>query len=592
MYTTESLETLRHRIDLVEVISSHVDLKRSGAMFKACCPFHEEKTPSFMIKRGDTHYHCYGCGAHGDAIAFLMNHVRMGFSEAVEYLAERFQVALEKTHEPITKGPSKAKLKEALEYACQFYHFLLLYSEEGHEALSYLYARGIDLAFIKRFAVGYAPKQRDSLLRFSKEKDLSEEILETSGLIKIGERGGAYDFFSERILFPIRDAMGAVIGFSGRKFRESTLGGKYVNTPETPLFKKSQVLFGLSYSRKRIAKEKKVIIVEGQIDALRLIESGFDYTIAGQGTAFGEGHVQEVVQLGVQEVFLALDSDSAGEEAAFKIGDLFQKRGVAVKVAALPAGSDPDSFLKAHGPEAFEELLKASQDYLSFAFSLRAKQIDLTNPALKSALIEELTRKIRAWDHPVMVFESLRKLAQLANVPEETLGITAIPTSTTMRKSARAGTSSLPIDPDRVLEIDLLRWVLLGGPQQGQILKLASENIPTENLRDPSCRKVLDACKHELEQGQSVDLLRLSGLFEETEDPEFLHEILQKKVNLQKAFEGCKITLKALLEREWLEELEEIKLKIQSGKLSDDEALEHAKRYAQIRKTSPKVKET
>ncbi len=591
MYTPESLETLRQRIDLVDVLSSHVDLKRSGAIFKACCPFHEEKTPSFMVKRGDSHYHCFGCGAHGDAIAFLMTHLRMGFSEAVDHLAERFQVALVKMDGAEPKGPSKTQLKEVLEYACQFYHFLLLYSEEGHNALSYLFSRGIDLSFINRFQVGYAPKQRESLLRFAHEKGIADELLEQTGLIKKGERG-AYDFFGERILFPIRDGMGAVIGFSGRKFQEATVGGKYVNTPETPLFKKSHVLFGLSYSRKRIAKERKAIIVEGQIDALMLIDAGFDYTVAGQGTAFGDGHVQEIIQLGVNEVFLALDSDDAGQEATFKIGDLFQKKGVAVKAASLPKGSDPDSFLKEKGPDAFSRLLESSQDYLSFAFHWKASKIDLSNPAHKSALIEELTKQIRAWEHPVMVYESLRELAKLADVPEEALGGVSAPGATVIKMAAKAGMSKFAVDPDRILEIDLLRWVLLSGPEQSKVINLISENVPTEKMRILSCRQVLDLCIEQHSLGHSVDLLRLSGLFDESQDQELMAEIMQKKVNLQKSYDNCKITLKALLERNWLEEMEEIKRRIQSGSLSDEEALDCAKRFAQIRKTPPKIKES
>ncbi|MBS3903396.1 MAG: DNA primase [Anaplasmataceae bacterium] len=591
MYTPETLETLRQRIDLIDVLSSHVDLKRSGATFKACCPFHEEKTPSFMVKRGDSHYHCFGCGAHGDAIAFLMTHLRMGFTEAVEHLAERFQVALVKADGLEFKGPSKTQLKEALEYACQFYHYLLLYSEEGHVALSYLYSRGIDLSFITRFQLGYAPKQRDSLLRFAHEKGISDDILEQTGLMKRSERGKVYDFFCERVLFPIRDGMGAVIGFSGRKFQEATPGGKYVNTPETVLFKKSHVLFGLSYSRKRIAKERKAVVVEGQIDALKLIEAGFDYTVAGQGTAFGEGHVQELLQLGIKEVFLALDSDEAGQEATFKIGGLFQKKGVAVKVASLPKASDPDSFLKEKGPEAFGQLLELSQDYLQFAFHFLSRHVDLNNPAHKSALIEELSQSIRSWDHPVMIYESLKELAKLAKVPEEALGGISSPGFSVVKKNAKAGISKLSIDPDRILEIDLLRWVLLSGPEQAQVIRLVTENLPPEMLRIASCRHVLELCIKEYKQGLGMDLLRLSGLFDEALDTELIPEIMQKKVNLQKAYDGCKITLKALLERNWMEEMEEIKQKIQSGTLSDEEAMEFAKRFTQIRKTSPKLKE-
>lgn len=199
LYTQESIETLRQRIDLVDVLMSHLELKRSGASYKALCPFHEEKSPSFIVQKGDSHYHCFGCGAHGDAIAFLMGHLKMGFVQAVESLAERFQVTLEKNDDvEAEKGPSKAALKNALEHAAQFYHYLLLHSVEGHEALQYLYKRGMDLSFIQRFELGYAPKNGDILFKYLRSEQIEEAIIEQVGLLNSKKR----DFFMQRILFP------------------------------------------------------------------------------------------------------------------------------------------------------------------------------------------------------------------------------------------------------------------------------------------------------------------------------------------------------------------------------------------------------
>ncbi|MFQ5728878.1 MAG: DNA primase, partial [Waddliaceae bacterium] len=324
LFSKESLDILRQRIDIVGVVSSHVDLKRSGASYKGICPFHDEKTPSFIIQRGDHHYHCFGCGAHGDAIQFLMNYLKMSFSDAVESLAERFQVHLEYTETKAeSKWPSKALMKQALEVASRFYHFSLLHTPEGHAALKYLYGRGIDVDFIRHFQVGLAPATPGILRKIVHEKSISDDVMVAAGLLSPRASGGYRDFFLDRITFPIHHATGAVIGFSARKYKEDTFGGKYVNTPETPLFKKSRVLFGLNYTRRQIAKERKVIVVEGQLDALTLIHSGFNFTIAGQGTAFGEGHLQELIKLGINQAFLALDSDEAGFEAASKIGNLF-----------------------------------------------------------------------------------------------------------------------------------------------------------------------------------------------------------------------------------------------------------------------------
>ena len=423
LYKKESLELLRQRIDLPELVSSYIQLQRSGASFKACCPFHEEKTPSFVIQRGESHYHCFGCGAHGDAIAFLMNHLKMHFVEAIESLADRFQVNLEKEEGDQKKGPSKSAMKNALDRACRFYHFALLHTEEGHHALKYLYERGIDLNFIRLFQVGFAPSQPDVLQKVLHLQDVNREILEQTGLLAITESGKRRDFFLDRITFPIRDATGAVIGFSARKYKEETYGGKYINTPETPLFKKSHVLYGLSYCRQRIAKDRKAIVVEGQIDALRLIHAGFNFTVAGQGTAFGEGHVKELLHLGVNHVFLALDGDEAGLEATVKIGNLFQKKGVEVSVVLMPAKSDPDSILKERGPPGFVKLLEENLDYLTFLFKRLSQNLDLNSPSKKNELVQKIASMIREWEQPIMVHESLKKLAKMTSLPENMLGI-------------------------------------------------------------------------------------------------------------------------------------------------------------------------
>ena len=417
LFSKDSLETLRQRIDLVDVLSGHIDLKKAGASYKALCPFHDEKSPSFMVQKGDAHYHCFGCGAHGDAITFLMTHLKMSFNDAVESLAQKFHVPLEIV-EGEAKGPNKSVLKEALDAAARFFHFYLLHTEEGHEALRYLYSRGIDLDFIRHFQIGLAPKAAGALRKMLQSQFIKDEAMAEAGLIAPGKEGGWRDFFQERITFPICDAAGAVIGFSARKFREGTFGGKYVNTPETPLFKKSRVLFGLHHCRRRIVKERKAIIVEGQIDALRLIQNGFNITLAGQGTAFGEGHVKELTHLGILEVFLALDGDEAGQEATRKIGDLFQREGIEVRVVPLPSGSDPDTFLRKAGAAAFLTLLENAGDYLSFLVKHEGRRVDLASPAGKNELIARLARQIRAWEKPLMVHESLRKLAHLMQVPE------------------------------------------------------------------------------------------------------------------------------------------------------------------------------
>ncbi|HSX25657.1 MAG TPA: DNA primase [Chlamydiales bacterium] len=582
-FSRESLELLRSRIDLIEVLSPYVKLQRAGAAYKGLCPFHEEKTPSLIIQRGDSHYHCFGCGAHGDAIQFLMTHLRMSFAEAVESLAEKFHVQLEEVEgDKGPKGPSKTVLKDALERACQFYHFVLLHTLEGHGALDYLYSRGIDLEFIQTFRLGLAPKTSQLFLKAMWEQKISNAILEETGLMSKGR-----EFFSDRITIPILDAIGSVIGFSARKYKTDTFGGKYINTPETPLFKKSKVLFGLSFSRKLIAKERRALIVEGQIDALRLIHSGFNWTVAGQGTAFGEEQAKELIHLGVRQVYLALDGDNAGQEAAVKIGNLFQKEGVEVLVVPLPEKCDPDVMLQEKGPEEWQKRLDSSIDYLSFLVNHFSKSLNMQSPAGKNELVQTIAKRIREWDHPLMVHESLRKLAKLTQTPESIIGAPEenVPQIYIKRSASVTFTE---IDPDRILEADLLRWLFLMGESCQALLTIASANLKPEHFRTVG-KQLFEKYLAAAQENKPRDLLTLMIDLEKAEQQLFLAEVLQKKVNREKALPCFIETVQKILERHWMQKREEIKLKIYSGQCNEAEVLELARQFDQIKRERPQT---
>jgi len=589
-FSKDSLETLRQRIVLVDVLSAHMELKGAGAAYKGLCPFHDEKTPSFTLQKGDTHYHCFGCGAHGDAIQFLMNHLKMSFSDAVESLAQRFNVPLQQVEaEEGSKEVNKAALKDALETASRFFHLNLLHTEEGHKALQYLYKRGIDLDFIQRFCIGLAPKEHGLLRKVLHAKFIKDEIMAEAGLISSGKEGGWRDFFQDRITFPICDALGAVIGFSARKYKEATYGGKYINTAETPLFKKSKVLFGMHYCRRRIAKERKAIIVEGQIDALRLIASGFNITVAGQGTAFGEGHAKELIALGLNQVYLALDSDEAGQQATYKIGNIFQNEGIETRIIVLSPGQDPDSFLREKGPPGFLELMQSSIDYLTFVVDLLSRKLNLDSPSEKNQLVQTITKQIRDWKHPLMVHESLRKVAHLVKVPESMLGVGQdyMP-NIYIKKSASIGLQT--IDPDKIVEGDVMRWLLLMGQEHSHFIEIAKSNIKVEDFRSPLCQNLYrDYLECHAAKG-TCDLLSLAIQQNDDEAQLFMSEILEKKVNKEKAEENFIETIQKMLDRNWMEKSEEIKTRIQSAQCSDEEVLVLIKQFDDLKRSKPTAK--
>ena len=486
-------------------------------------------------------------------------------------------------------GAGKKELREALQRAADFYHYYLLHTDEGHQALQYLYDRGLDLDFIRLFKIGFAPKKGAAFIHVMKKERFTPEILEKAGLIKALTNGKKKIFFSERVMFPIQDALGHIIGFSGRKIKEETFGAKYVNTPETTLFKKSRTLYGFSFSRRRIAKEKRAIIVEGQIDALRLIQEGFDLTVAGQGTAFGKDHVKVLSELGVSYVYLALDGDEAGRMAASKIGHLFQKEGVEVFVAKLPSGSDPDTLLKEEGPPAFKKLLIEAEDYLSFLLSYLSEGVDLHSPSQKNHLVQTIVERIRSWDHPLMVHESLRKLAKLARVPEKLIGVGEEFMRRDIFVKRQGSVSDVVIDPDRVLETDLLRWLFLMGDSNLRLLSLIKANVQPKHFQIPLCRRLFSIYSESLEKWQKTDLLQLANNLESAEEQLLFSEIIQKKVNTQKAEEGVIEAVTKLLQRYWMEQREKIRIQIQSGRCSEEEILELAKQFDLIKTQPPKV---
>lgn len=589
LYTKDSLDTLRQRIDLADVLGSHLELKRMGASYKALCPFHDEKSPSFVVQKGDTHYHCFGCGAHGDAIQFLMTHQRLSFSEAIESLASRFQVNLEVVDKEEKSGPNKGALKEALNTASQFFHMMLLHTDEGHQALQYLYSRGIGLSFIKKFQIGLAPKQSYLMRRTLHGKYIKDDTMLEAGLLAAGKEGSFRDFFYDRITIPIHDATGSVIGFSARKYKEETFGGKYVNTPETPLFKKSRVLFGLHHCRRRIAKERKALIVEGQIDALRLIEAGFNITVAGQGTAFGESHAKELIALGVNKVYLALDSDDAGQEAIVKVGHLFQKEGVEIAVLKMPAGDDPDSFLRKNGTAAFLQLMEEGIDYLTFLVGHKSRFINVSSPAGKNELVQSIAAQIKDWNQPLMVYESLRKLAHLMQVPEEVIGFVQDQgPSVYVKKAASVGRFS--VDPNRISEGDVLLWLLLTPSTHPHFIRLVEHNLVPADFYSPECRQLYEALL-KFSVSEKWDLLSLISSLQGEGCEILVHELLQRKVNRDKAEELFRLAIQTILKRNNYEKGEKIKMRLMSGECSEEEALALSKAYSELSRNPSTVKE-
>jgi DNA primase len=392
LISPDSVERVKQAADIVEVVSAHTDLRRQGARYVGLCPFHDERTPSFSVEPTEKLYHCFGCGVGGDVIKFVEEKDGLNFAEAVELLADRYGVELEREQEDPraeAKRQRRRRLEELLDRAAAFYSSYLWESEEAGKARDYLAGRGLGEEVLRKFAVGYAPSAWDKLLVRGQRAGFSVDELRGVGLVQRGRSGGDYDRFRERIMFPIRDRRGRVLGFGGRAMR-SDQGAKYVNTAETEFFHKSQILYGVDQAKAAIAKAGRAVVVEGYTDVLALHQAGIEEAVGVMGTAITPDQVAALSGM-VDEVVLALDADSAGQEAMLRAQSVAAGRRMRLRVAAMPAGEDPAEMMAAaEGAERFRDLLEQAEELVAFQVGLVLGRTDAGSPVARDQALAEV----------------------------------------------------------------------------------------------------------------------------------------------------------------------------------------------------------
>jgi DNA primase len=392
LISDESLERVKQAADIVEVVSAHTDLRRQGARWVGLCPFHEERTPSFSVDQQEKLYHCFGCGVGGDTIKFVEEKEGLGFAEAVDLLAERYGVDVEREREDPraeARRQQRRRLGELLDRTASFYASYLWESDEAGKAREYLAARGLGEEVLRAFGVGYAPSAWDKVLVRGQRAGFTVAELRSVGLVQKGRGGGEYDRFRSRIIFPIRDRRGRSLGFGGRAMR-SDQGAKYVNTAETDFFHKSKMLYGIDLAKEAIAKSGRAVVVEGYTDVLALRQAGVQEAIGVMGTAITEDQVAALSGM-VEEVVLALDADAAGQEAMLRAQRVAAGRSMRLRVAAMPAGEDPAEMMAAEGgAERFRSLVEGAVDLPAFQVGLVLDGTDTSSPAERDRALAEV----------------------------------------------------------------------------------------------------------------------------------------------------------------------------------------------------------
>jgi DNA primase len=378
------------------------------------CPFHEERSPSFSVEPTEKLYHCFGCGVGGDVIKFVEEKDGLGFAEAVEVLADRYGVELEREQEDPqaeAKRQRRRRLEQLLERTAAFYSNYLWESEEAGKARDYLANRGLGEEALRAFGVGFAPSAWDKILVRGQQAGFGVEELRAVGLAQRGRSGGDYDRFRERIMFPIRDRRGRVLGFGGRAMR-SDQGAKYVNTAETDFFHKSQILYGVDRAKAAIAKAGRAVVVEGYTDVLALHQAGIEEAVGVMGTAITPDQVAALSGM-VEEVVLALDADSAGQEAMLRAQRVAAGRRMRLRVAAMPAGEDPAEMMVAEGgPERFREILERAEELTAFQVRLVLERTDTSSPAERDRALAEVAPVLAGMGETVSRDELIRQVAE------------------------------------------------------------------------------------------------------------------------------------------------------------------------------------
>ena len=469
-----AIDEVRAANDLVDVVSDRVKLKKQGRRFVGLCPFHNEKTPSFSVDAAEGLYYCFGCSRGGDLFKFVQEVEGVGFLDSVRLLADRAGIVIEEDA-ATPADDRRASLHAALRFAAGFF-FEQLKGDAGERARAYLQERGFSKEAVLAFGIGAAPDSWDALTEAGQKAGYGLDVLEAVGLVKRRERGdGAYDVFRDRLVFPILSPIGKVLGFGGRILPGSPTASadytpaKYINTPETEVYHKSRVLYGMKQAKRAIRTQEEAIVVEGYADVVALWQAGVQNVVAASGTALTPQQMDLLARLDVQRVVLLFDADGAGQKAARKGVDVALDAGIAPYAVTLPDGADPDSFVRQFGAEAFVRFLDDERmDFVAFLARGARREGRLATPEGKAAAVDEVLASIRRLDNPIRIDETLRRAAAAFDVYDADLRRQYEKTGGSgpaRRRPARASEAQPPTDAPAPIVVPVR-------PQEGVLLRL------------------------------------------------------------------------------------------------------------------------
>ncbi|MDD2688553.1 MAG: DNA primase [Candidatus Omnitrophica bacterium] len=511
------LEDILSRINIVEIISGFIPLKQAGRNFRALCPFHHEKTPSFMVSPDRQIYHCFGCGESGNAFKFLMRYERLEFPEAVEALAKKAGVALPQTAKDDQRGTSIAQQLYKINELTAIFYRNNLSSPDGIRAKNYLLKRGIKEDTLKSFNIGYAPQNWDGLINHLRQKTISLALMEKAGVILPREGGGYYDRFRNRIIFPITDIKSRVLGF-GARVLDDTLP-KYINSPETSVYTKGKNLYGLNLAKDGIRENDFAVIVEGYLDFIMPYQEGLTNIVASLGTALTTEQVR-LLKRYTHNAVIIYDPDMAGELATLRSLDIFIEEEIDVKVVTLPKGFDPDSFTKQNGIEKLKDRIKHASNLFEYKLGILKSRYDIKEAEGKRDVVCEMLLTINKFKNSILKSEYIKRLSEELNIDEhyileELNKVKDNRLHTVIHQAAPKKASN--INPVEKLLIKLML-------EEKELIETIRQHLEPADFQDEKTAKIVSIMFDLVGQGKNLEPNSLMNYFGEEEISQIICE--------------------------------------------------------------------
>ena len=547
----EKIDDVRNATDIVDLIGAFIKLKKRGKNYVGLCPFHTEKTPSFNVSPERQMYHCFGCGVGGNAITFVMEYEKVSFVEAVRSLAEKSGITLPTgTAEDENVASEQEELYGVCRAAGLFFHQTLTESTDGKLALEYLRHRGFTDETIRTFGLGYAPASWDATVNHFREKDVSMELLAKAGLVRRREDGSYYDYFRGRAMFPVFSTTGRILGFGARKMLEDDPLGKYINSPETAIYNKSRILYGIHQSKEAIRENENAILVEGYADLITVFQSGVKNVVASSGTALTQEQIQLIGRY-AKSVTIVYDADTAGVAAASRGVELIVENGLDVRVVVLPEGEDPDSFVGKHGGEEFRKLVGDAISFIDFIAMRYEAAGKLASPEGQAETVRAIVSIIAKMSDELKQNFYIKHVAEKYKLYESTLHreLEKLPGGNRRQQfGGKRQTTVARREPEERMaaaapeisgvERDLIHAMLDGGKN---IVRFIFEHMTVDDFTHPRARAIVAHLLHQVEEGEDVNPTTLINNIEDPVQRRLVAEIIFSKYQLSKGWNEAQV---------------------------------------------------